>query len=56
MSPTPKCATQGCDYDATRTIEKSRFCEICYLERTAVDVRKVHRTMKADAYTSEMFK
>ncbi len=56
MSPTPKCATRGCDYAATRTINTSRLCDIHYLERTAVDVRKFRRTMKADAHTSEMFK
>ena len=56
MSPTPKCATRDCDYDATRTLGKSRLCDICYLERTAVDVRRVLRTMDADAHTSEMFK
>ena len=57
MSPTPKCATRGCEYDATRSIAgvKARFCTICYLERTAVDVRRARRTLKADAHTKEMF-
>ena len=49
------CRAKDCDYEATREIKGVRYCEICYLERTAADVRRVQRTLKADHFTRDMF-
>jgi len=57
--PGGTCRATGCSQPATHYREQNGtavpYCEICYLERTAVDVRRVQRTLRADAYTANMF-
>ena len=49
------CQQTGCDYEAVRETRGKKYCEVCYLEKTAVDVRKVQRTLAADSHTADMF-
>lgn len=53
------CRATGCSEPATHYREQGGkavpYCEICYLEKTAIDVRKVQHTMATDAHTRGMF-
>jgi hypothetical protein len=50
-----KCSVPRCDYDAERMRGKAKLCLGCYYEKTAIDVRRFQRTMKADKHTRPMF-